>query len=178
MVAQAAFAGAGLGLASGIVARLLMRMLFLVNPATEGLLVGETFPVGGFTAQGTSVILVQGTVLGALAGSIYGLARPSLFRRPLTSGLAFGGWLVAATLGPLVAGEERDFSLFGPFPIAAGSFGLLFVAFGVALGYFVDRTGTPGSRAAKPRRIFTWATLTLTGLLGALVLVGEISERT
>jgi hypothetical protein len=143
-------------------------------------MVGEQFPVGGFTAQGTGLILIMGLVLGAIAGTIYGLARPALPRQSLLSGLIFGGWLVATCLGFLVEGEDRDFILFGPFATAAGLFAVLFVAFGVGLGVAVDRSGSTeaSQRAGKVRAVITWAILSLSALLGTILLIQEVAART
>lgn len=180
MVARAVIAGGALGLGAGAIARLAMRLLFLLNPGTRGVIVGETFPVGGFTAQGTGLILFMGVVLGALAGTVYGLVRPALPRHSLLSGVVFGGWLVFTLLGPLVVGEDLDFQLFGPFAIAVGLFGIVFVAFGVALGYGVDRSPSP--LTLKPtstlRTVITWAFLGSTALPGTVILFQEVAART
>ena len=180
MVGRAALAGAAIGIGTGVVARLAMRFLFVLNPDTRGVLVGGEFPVGGFTAQGTGVILTMGAVLGTIAGTIYGLVRPALLRHSFLSGLIFGGWLAATFLGLLVIGEDRDFRLFGPFAIAAGLFAVVFVAFGVGLGFAVERSGSTESwqHAGKLRAIITRAILALTALAGTILLIQEAAART
>jgi hypothetical protein len=180
LVGRAALAGTALGFAAGVIARLAMRLLFLLNPGTRGVIVGESFPVGGFTAQGTGLILFMGLVLGGLVGVVYGLVRPALPRHPLLSGLVFGGWLVLTLLGLLIIGEDRDFRFFGPFAVAAGLFGIVFVTFGVGLGYVVDRSAS--ALSLKPpstvRRIITWVILGSTALLGTVILLQETVSRT
>jgi hypothetical protein len=180
MVGRAALAGAAFGIAAGVIARLAMRFLFLLNPDTRGIIVGEQFPVGGFTAQGTGLILIMALVIGVIAGTIYGLARPALPRHSLLSGLIFGGWLVATFLGFLIEGENRDFRLFGPFAIAVGLFASLFVAFGIAVGVAVDRTGSTEEwqHAGKVRTIITWVILSLTAFAGTNLLIQEVAART
>ena len=180
IVGRAALAGAAFGFGAGVFARLAMRFLFILNPHTEGIIVGEQFPVGGFTAQGTTLILIMALVLGTIAGTIYGLARPALPRHSLLSGLIFGGWLVATFLGFLVEGENRDFALFGPFALAAGLFAFLFVAFGVGLGVAVERSGPTEEwqHAGKVRAVITWAILSLSALAGTILLIQEVTART
>jgi hypothetical protein len=177
---RGALAGAALGFGAGVVARLAMRFLFALNPHTQGIMVGEQFPVGGFTAQGTALILIMGLVLGTIAGAIYGLARPALSRRSLVSGLIFGGWLVATFLGFLIEGEHRDFRLFEPFAIAAGLFAVIFVAFGVGLGVTVDRSGSTEAwqPAGRVRAVITWTILSATALAGSILLIQEVAART
>jgi hypothetical protein len=92
----------------------------------------------------------------------------------------FGGWLVLTLLGLLIIGEDRDFRLFVPFAVAAGLFGIVFVAFGVGLGYVVDRSAS--ALSSKPpstvRRIITWVILGSTALLGTVILLQETVSRT
>jgi hypothetical protein len=180
LVSRAALAGAAIGIAAGAVARLAMRLLFVLNPDTRGIIVGEQFPVGGFTARGTGLILIMALVLGTVAGTIYGLARPALPRHSLLSGLIFGGWLVATFLGFLIEGEDQDFRLFGPFAIAAGLFAVVFVAFGVGLGVAVDRSGSTEAwhRAGKVRATVTWFMLSVTAVAGTILLIQEVAART
>ena len=180
MVGRAALAGAAFGFGAGVFARLAMRFLFILNPHTQGIIVGEQFPVGGFTAQGTALILIMGAVLGTIAGTIYGLVRPALLQHSFLSGLIFGGWLAATFLGLLVIGEDRDFRLFGPFAVAAGLFAVVFVAYGVGLGLAVERSGSTESwqHAGKLRTIITRAILALTALAGTILLIQETAART
>lgn len=180
LVGRAALAGGAFGFAAGAIARLAMRLLFLLNPGTRGVIVGESFPVGSFTVQGTGLILFMGLVFGGLAGVVYGLVRPALPLQSLLSGLMFGGWLVLTLLGLLIIGEDRDFNLFGPFALAAGMFGIVFVTFSVGLGYAVDRSAS--ALSLKPqstgRRIVTWVILGSTALPGTVILLQETASRT
>lgn len=156
-----------------------MRLLFALNADTEGLIVGELFSVGEFTVQGTVLIVFQGVVLGALGGLVYGLVRPALPAPPLLSGVCFGVWLVAAFLGLLVAGEDRDFQLFGPLPLALALFGVVFVAYGDGLGRVLERDPTvPFIRSGQVRIVTTRVLLGLSGLAGVYVLAQEIAART
>jgi hypothetical protein len=76
--------------------------------------------------------------------------------------------------------ERWDGRLFGPFVFAAGLFGIVFVAFGVGLGYAVDRSAS--ALSLKPpstvRKIITWMILGSTALPGTVILLQEAASRT
>jgi hypothetical protein len=179
MIGAATLAGGVVGLVAGVVARLAMRVLFELNPSTEGLLVGGMFPVGSFSFQGTFVILFQAVIVGALAGAVYGLCRPALPRSPALAGLLFGVWIAATFIGLLVVGEDRDSQLFGPFLVAVGLFVAIFVLFGVAVGVTAERSSLlTWQPAGTVRRWITFAGLVGTAIAGIIVKAQELSTRT
>lgn len=179
MVGASTVAGGIVGLMAGLGARLAMRLLAVLNPSTEGLLVAELFPVGSFSLQGTLLILFLGVILGGIAGAVYGLSRPSLPASPSVSGFVFGAWVAATFTGLLVIGEDRDFQLFGPFLVAVGLFAAIFVLFGVGVGIASERSSSVVYQTAgNARRWVTLMALTGTGAAGIVVLAQEVVART
>ncbi len=117
----------------GLGGRVAMRILVLTSDArVRGLTSDDGFEIGQFSAS-TIVLLVFTTILGALAGFVYGLLR-MLLRGPtwlVALGVAVA---VAAGGGALVVNADGiDFRVLEPLWLAVGLFLLIPAAWGVTV---------------------------------------------
>ena len=126
-------------LVGGIVNRLIMRILALLNDEKAGIMTGNGNVIGEITAGGTfGLILFVGIASGAVGGLVYVLIRRWLPGGPLLKGVAFGLVLLCFS-GTIVFDRDNiDFALFGP-RLSVGLFALLFPLYGVAVSFIVER---------------------------------------
>ena len=147
----------------GVLGRLAMMLLAVLNPEATGVTSDDGFPIGQFTASGSLQLVLAGLQLGILGAFGYVSARglmvgPSWFR------------LLSISLGPgLVVGaivvhtDGVDFTLLEPPALAV----LLFVAIPTV---FVALLHVFSERALRSRAALPWPLLAL-GLLPWVVLV-------
>jgi uncharacterized membrane protein YdcZ (DUF606 family) len=135
--AIAAGAIAGI-LVVGLGSRIAMRLIFLADNGTDGILTSDQFIVGRVSTD-TFNLLAVGTVIGVLIAPIYlGLRRwlpiPRAWR-----GLAFGyGSLVTGGI-ILINDDSVDFRIFEPVMLGVALFAGLFILGGIVLGALMDR---------------------------------------
>jgi hypothetical protein len=81
--------GAIAGIVSGgLGGRLVMKLVALLDPSTEGAFTDASATVGEFTIGGTIELLILGAILGAASGLVYlGLRHWFLARSPLWRGM-------------------------------------------------------------------------------------------
>ena len=132
-------------LVGGVGARLIMRVLAMVNEEQAGVLTENGAISGEITAGGTiSLIISVGVVSGVISGFGYVMIRRWLPSEGLLKGLAFGLFLlcfsgaIPPSLAPLF-NNEVDFALFGPGLLSVGLFALLFMLVGIGVSLFIER---------------------------------------
>ena len=106
-------AGAGLvaGVATGVLARLAMRVLAAASPHARGRITDDLAEVGVISFGGTATLLVLVAVPGALAGLVYAGARFALPGRASVRAVTFG--VVAGLLGGSVVVKDSTSFDFG-----------------------------------------------------------------
>lgn len=124
--------GALVGLVVGVVAggtlgRVFMRVLFLAQEDTLGVVTAMGAIVGEFTGPGTAAIYVFGGISGVALGLAYAVARPLLPAGTLARTALFTLGTTAFMLGQIVRANREDFSFL---PVTLG---LVLVAGSVAL---------------------------------------------
>lgn len=130
----------------GIGGRIAMRVLFLTSSdVVGGLISDDGFEIGRISAD-TIVLLIFTTILGAIAGLLYGLLR-MLIRGPR--------WLIAIAVGVaaaagaggglIVNAEGIDFRVLDPLWLAVGLFLLIPAAWGVTVVPLTERLLQPGA---------------------------------
>jgi hypothetical protein len=169
--ALAAGAIAGL-LVVGVGSRLAMRIIFLADQDTDGVLTSDQFIVGQITFEDTLNLLALGTFVGLLIAPLYlGLRRWIPVSKSLR-GLGFGyGALVTGGL-ILINDDSGDFRLFEPVVLAIALFAALFVLGGIVLSALMDRFHPDPAYAASTRvpRI-AGIGLVVVAVLGSLIFV-------
>ena len=150
----------------GVGARLIMRILAMVNEDNTGVMTGNGNISGEITVGGTlGLIIFVGLVSGVLVGFVYVVIRRWLPGGGLLKGVAFGLVLLCFAgitppgLATLFDPDNVDFALFGPRQLAVGLFLLLFPLYGVVASLFVERF----DRYVPP--LFTRAPITVLGYL-------------
>ena len=141
MLGMGAFGGIAAGiLVGGIVNRLIMRILAMLNEEKAGVMTENGNITGEITAGGTlGLIIFVGIITGVVGGLIYVLVRRWLPGSGLLKGVAYG-LVLLCWFGTLVFDPDNfDFALFGPKQLSVGLFALLFPLFGVAASLFVER---------------------------------------
>ena len=121
-------AGAGLlaGVATGVLARLAMRVLAATSPHARGRITDDQAEVGVISVEGTTFLLIVVAILGALAGLIYVGARFALLGPPSVRAATFG--VVAGLLGGSLIVKDStsfDFGVLGPQWFAVVAFTLV-----------------------------------------------------
>ena len=136
------FIGAGVlaGVVSaGVGGRVVMRVVAILDPSTDGAFTDSSATVGEFTIDGTIPLLVLGAVLGAVSGIVYlGLRRwlpcPTRWR-----GVTYGAFTLV-TGGQIVFDPANaDFQIFEPVIVAILLFTGLFFINGILLASLLDR---------------------------------------
>jgi hypothetical protein len=163
-------------LVAGVGSRVAMRVIFLADKGTEGVLTSDQFIVGRISTD-TFNLLLLGTIAGLLVAPIYlGLRRwmpiPQSWR-----GLGFGyGALVTGGL-VLINDDSVDFRIFEPVLLGVGLFAALFILGGIVLAELMDRfhpDPTYPHSVVVPR--VAGAALVLVAVAGTLVfLTGTIA---
>lgn len=136
-------AGLVVGLAvAGVGSRLVMRVLAIADPDSEGSFTENGNRIGDVTLGGTAGLVVfVGIPTGILAGLIvFGLRRWLPSGQPWR-GLAFSTVLLALLGGAVIDPGNIDFLILEPAGLAIALFGLLFLAAGFWLPLFADRWG-------------------------------------
>lgn len=126
--------------AAGVVSRLAMFLLIVLNPGADGLTSDDGFEMGTFTLAGSAnLMFVAGTLLGVLGAGIYVALRglmvgPRWFR---VLSVSLGGGTVVAS--QLVHADGVDFTLLGPLWLAVALFVLVPAVFVALLTLMAER---------------------------------------
>lgn len=159
------------GALAAAASRVAMRILFLVQPETAGIVVAETFPVGEVSIAGTGAIVIAGVIAGVPVGAGYAAIRSLLSGRPMLRRLEFGLVVLAVLAWPELHFESRDFRLFHqPVWLAPALFGVVLVLLGWLTATLVDRfAGAPraGTRTQRAGGALLVA-VAMTGLAAAI----------
>lgn len=157
------------GLVSGIVVggmlgRVAMRISgFAAGPNMIGVHTSNGNRVGDVTLEGTlGLILFIGVAAGLAGGALYAAVEPFVRSLRPWNGLVFGLGLLAAGGFLVLDPANFDFQRFGPPALNAALFGSLFVLFGVATAWLVDRLreASVGDGArARVLRLLAWLSL-------------------
>ena len=158
---------------AGLGARLVMKIIALLDPSTEGALTDASATVGEFTIGGTIELLILGTILGAASGLFYLGLRRWLPVPPAWRGMAFGALTLVTVGHPLFDPANADFQIFEPVVVVVALFGALFLVNGILLAMLLDRFHTDPHylKTSKVPRI-AGAAIGLVFILGAFLFAG------
>jgi len=125
----------------GLLGRVVMRVSgFMGGPGMVGVRTSNGNRVGDITLEGTiGLILFAGVATGVLGGILYAGSEPWLRRSRPWSGLVFGIGLFAAVGFTTVDPSNVDFARFGSAPVNVAMFAALFVLFGIAIAWLLER---------------------------------------
>jgi len=136
----AVIGGAIAGLISaGVGSRVVMRIIALADPDTDGANTDAEASVGEITFGGTIELLILGTIAGVMGGVLYLGVRRWL---PVPAGWK---WLAYAVLTLLTVGQllfdthNADFQIFEPVVLVIALFSVLFLVNGLIVSALVDR---------------------------------------
>ena len=135
VLAAAGIAGVLVGVPTGLLARLIMKVSALVaGPAAAGVRTENGNVVGALTADGTlALVIFAGLAPVGVGAILYVTVRPWFRSLGRWRGLAFGLYLLALA-GPVGLDPfNGDFSRFGSTALNVAMFAALFLAVGVAL---------------------------------------------
>jgi hypothetical protein len=136
----AVVAGAIAGLISaGVGSRVVMRIIALADPDTDGRFTDAEATVGEITLGGTFNLLMLGTIAGVMGGALYLGVRRWL---PVPAGWKWLAYavLTLATVGQLLFDQNNaDFQIFEPVLMVVALFSVLFFLNGFIVSALVDR---------------------------------------
>ena len=166
--------GAIAGIVSaGLGARIVMKLIALIDPSTEGAFTDAEATVGEFTFEGTIQFFVLGAILGGISGLVYLGLRTWLPVPPAWRGAAFGALTLVTVGQPLFDPANVDFQIFEPVLVVVALFATLFFVNGILLAMILDRWHPEPGYPRSPRvpRI-AGAAIGLVFILGALLFAG------
>src|SRR3990172_2553352 len=126
-------------ISAGVGARVVMRIIALANPDSDGVLTDEEATVGDITFGGTMNLLFLGTVAGIMGGAVYLGLRRWLPVPAAWKGLTWG-IVSLLTVGQLLFDiHNADFQIFKPVVMVIALFSVLFLLNGFLVGGLVGR---------------------------------------
>ena len=135
-VAAGAFAGM---ISAGLGSRVVMRIIALADPSTDGATTDAEATVGDITFGGTANLMMLGTIAGVMGGATYLGVRRWLPVPAAGKGLAYGV-VSLLTVGQLLFDTHNaDFQIFEPVVLVIVLFSLLFLLNGLIVAPLVDR---------------------------------------
>lgn len=168
----------GLGALSGLVAagagsRIVMRLIALADPSSDGTFTDAEAIVGDFTAGGTFSLLALGTIAGVMAGPLYLGVRRWLPVPPAWNGTAYGVFTLLTVGNLLFDPNNADFQIFEPVLLVIALFSVLFFVNGLILAGLMDRL-YPEPAYAHRARVSRAATsvLAIVCVIGAIGFAG------
>lgn len=155
LVAVGVLGGMLAGLVAGLASRLAMRIAgFLTIEANRGVLTENDAVVGQLTLGGTIFLMFVGAGAGIVGGLLYIALRSWLPWAGWRRSLVFGGLLLGVFGFVVMDPDNPDYHRFGPDWLNVGTFSVIYVIFGLAVGTVVDwldRTLPPATRPGRPR---------------------------
>ena len=131
-----AIAGA---ISAGVGSRVVMRIIALADPDTDGAFTDAEATVGEMTLGGTMNLVMLGTIAGIMGGVVYLGVRRWLPVPASWKGLAYGV-VTLLTVGHLLFDTTNaDFKIFEPVLMVIALFAVLFLINGLIVGALVDR---------------------------------------
>jgi len=135
---------------AGLGGRLVMRLIAIIDPSTDGAFTDAEATVGEFTFEGTIQVVVLGAILGAVSGLVYlGLRR--WLPVPRWRGAAYGALTLVTVGQPVFDPANVDFQIFEPSVIVVALFAALFVINGVIVAKLLDRWHPEPDYPRSPR---------------------------
>lgn len=170
------------GLIAGIVVggplgRVVMRVSgFMAGPGMVGVRTSNGNRVGDITLEGTiALILFVGVATGVAGGVLYAGSEPWLRRSRPWNGVIFGIGLFAAVGFTTLDPSNVDFARFGSAPVNVAMFAALFVVFGIATAWLLERLRAVAAGRGTPARVIEglgWLALLPAALLVIAVFAG------
>ena len=164
----------GLGALSGLVAagvgsRVVMKLIALADPSTDGTFTDVKATVGEFTVAGTLGLLVLGTMVGAMGGLVYLGLRRWLPVPAAWKGVAFGVLTLASVGNVVIDDGNVDFQIFEPVLLVVVLFSALFFVNGLLLAGLMARFHPEPAYAHRP-----WVSRAAVGVIVIVCVVGTI----
>ena len=126
-------------ISAGVGARVVMRIIALANPDSDGVFTDAEATVGDITFGGTVNLLFLGIAAGIMGGAVYLGLRRWLPVPAAWKGLTYGV-VSLLTVGQLLFDTHNaDFQIFEPVVMVIALFSVLFLLNGVILGALLDR---------------------------------------
>ncbi len=135
--AMAAGGLAGL-ISAGIGGRVVMHIIAVANPDRDGAITDSGATAGQITGD-TAAVLVLGTVLGVLGGTVYLGVRRWLPVPVALRGLVYGIVSLLTVGNLLLDSHNVDFQIFEPVLVVVALFALLFLMNGLIVAALADR---------------------------------------
>ena len=160
-------------LSAGIGARVVMRLIAILDPSTNGAFTDAEATVGEITLEGSAQFLIFGSILGAVSGLVYlGLRRWLPVGKPWR-GIAYGA-LTLVTIGqPLFDPANVDFQIFEPVIVVVALFAALFFLNGFVVAKLLDRWHPePEYQASTRMPRITAGVLVIFLVLGSILFAG------
>ncbi len=175
----------------GVGGRVAMRIIFLTSDErVRGLTSDDGFEIGRISGD-TIFLLIFTSILGAVAGLLYGLVRMLLRGPRWLIAIAVGVTVAAGAGGGLIVNADGiDFRVLEPLWLAVGLFLLIPGAWGVTVVLLTERLLRPGTLfQTLPSQIDNrywgavgsaagWLTLTAITAFGLIDLAGELDRLT
>lgn len=160
-------------ISAGVGSRIVMRIIALADPDTDGANTDAEATVGELTLGGTVELLMLGTIAGIMGGALYLGLRRWLPVPAAWKGLAYGA-VTLVTVGHLLFDPHNaDFQIFEPILLVIALFAALFFVNGLILGPLTQRFHPEPAYPASAR-----VSRTAAAVIAALCLLGAIGLLT
>jgi hypothetical protein len=158
-------------ISAGAGSRIVMRIIALANPDSDGAFTDAEATVGEITFDGTVNLLMLGTIAGVMGGVAYLGARRWLPVPAAWKGLTYGV-VSLLTVGQLLFDTHNaDFQIFEPVVMVIALFSVLFLVNGLIVGALVDRFHREPAYRASPR-----VSRAVTGVLALVCVLGFVAH--
>jgi hypothetical protein len=158
-------------ISAGAGSRIVMRIIALANPDSDGAFTDAEATVGEITFDGTMNLILLGTIAGVMGGAAYLGVRRWLPGPASWKGLAYGV-VSLLTVGQLLFDTHNaDFQIFEPVVMVIALFSVLFLVNGLIVGALVDRFHREPAYRASPR-----VSRAVTGVLALVCVLGFVAH--
>ena len=160
---------------AGVGSRVVMKLIALADPSTQGTFTDAEATVGEFTVAGTLSLLVLGAIAGVMGGLVYLGVRRWLPGPPVRKGISFGV-LTLVSIGNVVIDDgNADFQIFEPVLVVVALFAGLFFANGLLLAALMARFHPEPHYAHRPTLSRAAATvIVVVCVAGSIVFIGGL----
>ena len=158
-------------ISAGAGSRIVMRIIALANPDSDGAFTDAEATVGEITFGGTVNLLMLGTIAGVMGGVAYLGVRRWLPVPSARKGLTYGV-VSLLTVGQLLFDRNNaDFQIFEPVLLAIALFSVLFLLNGLLVGVLVDKF-----RPEPPYRASLRVSRAVTGAIALVCVLGFVAH--
>jgi len=170
-VAAGAIGGLVVG---GVGGRIVMRLVAIMDPSSDGARTDFGGTAGEITLGGTLNLVIITTIAGVAGGFAYMLLRRWILGSGARRGLLFGLGVALVPAIPIVNEDNPDLQIFEPVLVIVAMLWLLFLLYGLAVGWLADAFH-PAPPASERRRTVMAVHGVLAAVVGLFLIVNVVN---